>query len=87
VGTELEGCDYAMMARSLGVHGERIERPEDLPDALERAFDRAPALLDVRVTRDAVSPDAAAGLPGIPNRQALSTWDEMEMRGAKCQAK
>jgi len=87
VGTELEGCDYAMMARSLGVHGERIERPEDLPDALERAFDRAPALLDVRVTRDAVSPDAAAGLPGIPNRQALSTWDEMEMRGARLQAK
>ncbi|MCJ7682687.1 MAG: thiamine pyrophosphate-binding protein, partial [Desulfobacteraceae bacterium] len=39
VGTELAGCDYAGLARSLGVHGERIERPEDLPDAIDRAFD------------------------------------------------
>ena len=78
VGTELEGCDYAGLARSLGVYGERVERPELLPEALNRAFDRSPAVLDVLVTRDAVSPDARAGLPGIPNRQALSTWDEME---------
>jgi len=81
VGTELKGCDYAMLARSLGVHGERIERPEDLPDALKRAFDRAPAVLDVTVTRDAVSPDATTGLPGIPDTQALSTWDELEKSG------
>jgi len=85
VGTDLEGCDYAMLARSLGVHGERVERAEDLPEALKRAYDQAPTLLDVVVTRDAVSPDAAAGLPGIPNRQALSTWDEMEMQGASRQ--
>ncbi|MBW1780722.1 MAG: thiamine pyrophosphate-binding protein [Deltaproteobacteria bacterium] len=82
VGTELAGCDYAMFARSLGVHGERIEDPEDLPEAIRRALDRAPALLDVVVTRDAVSPDAVAGLPGIPDRQALSTWDEWETREA-----
>lgn len=80
VGTELEGCDYAMLARSLGVYGERIERPEDLPGALMKAWDQAPALLDVVVTRDALSPDAAAGLPGIPDRQALSTWDEWERK-------
>jgi len=81
VGTELEECDYAGLARSLGVHGERVERPEDLPDVIRRAFDQAPAVLDVTVTRDAVSPDAAAGIPGIPNRQALSTWDELEQSG------
>ncbi len=81
VGTELEGCDYAGLARSLGVHGERIERPEDLPDAIDRAFDSAPAVLDVIVTRDAMSPDALAGIPGIPDRQALSTWDELEQSG------
>lgn len=81
VGTELEGCDYAGLARSLGVHGERIERPEDLPDAIRRAFDLAPAVLDVIVTRDAMSPDAVAGIPGIPDRQALSTWDELEKSG------
>ncbi|MBC8176774.1 MAG: thiamine pyrophosphate-binding protein [Desulfobacteraceae bacterium] len=81
VGTELEECDYAGLARSLGVHGERVERPEDLPDVIRRAFDQAPAVLDVTVTRDAVSPDAAAGIPGIPNKQALSTWDELEQSG------
>ena len=70
-----------MLARSLGVHGERIEQPEDLPEALKRAFDRAPAVLDVIVTRDAVSPDATTGLPGIPDTQALSTWDELEKSG------
>lgn len=78
VGTELEGCDYAGLANALGVHGERIDRPEDLPEALARAFQNAPALLDVTVTRDAVSPDALSGLPGIPDKQALSTWDELE---------
>jgi acetolactate synthase-1/2/3 large subunit len=78
VGTELKDCDYAKLARSLGVHGERVETEDDLPAALDRAFDRAPSLLDVIVTRDAVSPDAAAGLPGIPEYQALETWDRME---------
>ena len=78
VGTELKGCDYAAFAQSLGVHGERVEDPEKLPEALERAFDRAPALLDVVVTRDATSPDAVSGLPGIPDLQALSGWDKLE---------
>jgi acetolactate synthase-1/2/3 large subunit len=78
IGTELKGCDYAAFAQSLGVHGERVEDPEKLPEALERAFDRAPALLDVVVTRDATSPDAVSGLPGIPDLQALSGWDKLE---------
>jgi len=81
VGTELEECDYAGLALSLGVHGERIERPEDLPDAIHRAFNLAPAVLDVTVTRDTMSPDAVSGIPGIPDRQALSTWDELERSG------
>ena len=78
VGTELEGCDYAAFARSLGLHAEQVEDPQKLPQALERAFDRAPALLDVIVTRDAISPDALSGLPGIPDMQALKTWDKLE---------
>ncbi len=78
VGTELEGCDYAGLAESLGVRGERIEHPQDLPDALARAFNHAPALLDVMVTRDAVSPDAKSGLAIVPDTQALTAWDEME---------
>ena len=78
VGTELEACDYAGLAESLGVRGERIEQPQDLPGALERAFNHAPALLDVIVTRDAVSPDSKSGLAIVPDTQALTAWDELE---------
>ena len=78
VGTELEGCDYARLAKSMGVQGERIENPEQLPKALEWAFENAPALLDVAVTRDAVSPDSKSGLPVVPDTQALTAWDDLE---------
>jgi acetolactate synthase-1/2/3 large subunit len=78
IGTELEGCDYAGLAESLGVCGERIQHVQDLPDALERAFKNAPALVDVKVTRDAVSPDSKSGLAIVPDTQALSAWDELE---------
>jgi acetolactate synthase-1/2/3 large subunit len=78
IGTELEGCDYAALARSFGVRGERLEDPEKLPDALERAFNSAPALLDVIVTRDAVSPDSMSGLAVVPDTQAITVWDELE---------
>jgi acetolactate synthase I/II/III large subunit len=78
VGTELEGCDYARLAQSMGVKGERIESPEQLPKALEWAFENAPALLDVAVTRDAISPDSKSGLPVVPDTQALTAWDDLE---------
>jgi thiamine pyrophosphate-dependent acetolactate synthase large subunit-like protein len=78
VGTELEGCDYAGLARSMGVQGQRVESPEQLPAAVERAFSNAPALLDVVVTRDAVSPDGVSGLPVVPDTQALAAWDDLE---------
>jgi len=46
--------DYAMIARASHGHGERVERPEDLPDAIARALEvvreeRRQALLDVVV--------------------------------------
>ena len=37
VGTTLRHSDYAAMARALGLHGERVEKPEDLQGALQRA--------------------------------------------------
>jgi acetolactate synthase-1/2/3 large subunit len=78
VGTELEGCDYAKLAQAFGIHGERVEDVDALPAALSRAFEQAPAVLEVIVTRDAMSPDALSGIPVIPERQALTSWDEME---------
>jgi acetolactate synthase-1/2/3 large subunit len=35
VGTTLRHSDYAGLARALGSHGERVERPEELNGALE----------------------------------------------------
>jgi len=82
VGTELPGCDHAALARSLGLHAERVEDPGDLAAAFQRAFDHAPALVDVVVTRDASSPDALSGLPVIPDTQPLDSWDRAEKNRA-----
>jgi len=78
VGSELQFSDYAALARALGAHGERVTRSEELSEALERAFAHAPALLDVHVTRDAISGDGKAGLAWVPDTQPLEAWDTAE---------
>ena len=47
VGTTLKHSDYAGMAQALGAYGERVEAPGTLTEALRRALDNAPAVLDV----------------------------------------
>ncbi len=78
VGTRLADADHAAMARGLGLHAERVERADDLPAAIVRAFANAPALIDVAVTTDAVSSDGRAGLAWVPDLQPLAAWDEAE---------
>jgi len=78
VGTTLQWSDYAAMARAFGLHGERVTDPARLDGALAEAFAKAPALLDVVVTRDALSSDAGKGLGWVPTYQALTAWDEAE---------
>ncbi|HVE49286.1 MAG TPA: thiamine pyrophosphate-dependent enzyme, partial [Casimicrobiaceae bacterium] len=80
VGTQLQRADHAAMARAFGMHGERVERAEDLPAAIDRALANRPALLDVLVTTDAVSSDARTGLAWVPDLQALAAWDDAERR-------
>ncbi len=80
VGTTLRHSDYAGMARALGAHGERVEDPEDLPDALSRALGNAPAVIDVVTSQSAVSSDARKGLGFVPDYQALTVWDDAERR-------
>jgi len=80
VGTTLRYSDYAGMARALGAHGERVEDPAKLKDALKRALENAPALVDVVLTQDAVSSDAKKGLGFVPDYQALTDWDEAERK-------
>jgi acetolactate synthase I/II/III large subunit len=60
------------------MHAERVERADDLPGAIDRAFARRPSLLDVVVTPEAVSADAKSGLAWVPDLQPLAAWDEAE---------
>ncbi|AWN49603.1 acetolactate synthase [Methylobacterium terrae] len=80
VGTLLADSDYAAMARALGAHGERVERPEDLAPAIARALANAPALIDVTTSQVAVSSDARKGLGFVPDYQPLTAWDDAERR-------
>ncbi len=80
VGTTLAWSDYAAMARAFGLHAERVTDPARLEDAIREAFARAPALIDVVTTQDALSSDAGKGLGWVPDRQALTAWDEAEQK-------
>ena len=83
VGTLLAWSDYAAMARAFGLHAERVTNPARLQGAIEEAFAKAPALLDVVVTQHALSSDAGKGLGWVPDRQALTAWDEAEQARAR----
>jgi len=80
VGTTLAHSDYAALARALGAQGERVDRPEDLRPALARAFEKAPAVVDVVTSQAVVSSDAWKGLGFVPDYQPLTAWDEAERR-------
>jgi acetolactate synthase-1/2/3 large subunit len=83
VGTTLRHSDYAAMARALGAHGERVEKPEELAGALKRALANAPALVDVVTSQTVLSSDAQKGLGFVPDFQALFAWDEAEQERRK----
>jgi pyruvate dehydrogenase (quinone) len=54
--TELDNPDFAGLARALGMHGVRVERPDDLEDALRGALDHdGPALVEAIVARQELS--------------------------------
>ncbi|MFN0039926.1 MAG: thiamine pyrophosphate-binding protein [Burkholderiales bacterium] len=80
VGTKLQFSDHAAMARAFGMHGERVERVEDLPGAIQRALANRPALLDVVVSPEARSSDGKSGLAWVPDLQPLAAWDDAERK-------
>jgi acetolactate synthase-1/2/3 large subunit len=79
IGTTLQDANYAQMAEAFGLHAERVTDPDRLVPALLDAFAHAPALIDVVVTREAMSSDAGKGL-GYGDYQALMAWDVAERR-------
>lgn len=80
VGVDLPGCRYDQLAQSLGAHGERVQDAGELADALKRAMDNAPAVVDVVVSRQAKSPDYLSGLAVVPPRQAVGPWNAAELK-------
>jgi pyruvate dehydrogenase (quinone) len=51
-GTTLENPDFAAVAQALGIHGQRVERPDDLEGALQAALAHdGPALVEAVVAR------------------------------------
>ncbi len=78
VGTRLQFADHAAMARAFGMHGQRVERVEDLEEAIGTAFLHLPALLDVVVSTAARSSDSRSGLAWVPDLQAVEAWDKAE---------
>lgn len=77
---KLFSADYAMMARSMGAVGERVERPADLAPQLDAAIASGkPTVLDVRIDRE-VRPLATGSwdLPPIPHPLPNFGWGEDE---------
>ncbi|MGX7678912.1 ubiquinone-dependent pyruvate dehydrogenase [Jatrophihabitans sp. DSM 45814] len=55
-GTDLDNPNFAEVAQALGVHGQRVERPDDLEAALRAAFAYdGPALVEVLTARQELS--------------------------------
>jgi pyruvate dehydrogenase (quinone) len=55
-GTEVQNPNFAAVASAMGIHGERVDRAEDVPGALERAMAYpGPALVDVTTDPNALA--------------------------------
>ncbi|MFE4467593.1 ubiquinone-dependent pyruvate dehydrogenase [Leifsonia sp. NPDC056824] len=55
-GTGLENPDFARVAQAIGIHGQRVEKPDELESALRTALAHdGPALVDVVTARQELS--------------------------------
>ena len=70
----------AGMARSLGLHAERVEREDQLKPAIAQGLTHRPALLDMVVTPEAVSSGSKMGLAWVADLQPLAAWDEADRK-------
>ncbi|MFF2852548.1 thiamine pyrophosphate-binding protein [Streptomyces sp. NPDC058001] len=76
--TELPGCRYDQLARSLGMHAQRVTSLDRLAPALHEAIAHAPSLIDVRTSGEIPSPDFTAGLADLPDLHVVRGWDDAE---------
>jgi acetolactate synthase-1/2/3 large subunit len=78
-GSTLEDVRFDLLAEAVGAAGRRVEAVAELDEAVAAAVAAdGPAVVDVLVDDEAVSPDARNGLPLVPRYQALEAWDASE---------
>jgi acetolactate synthase-1/2/3 large subunit len=67
IGVDFTDARYDKLAQAMGCYGERVERPEDIRPALERAAASGlPAVLDVVVDAEAnLNPPDLSTLAGV----------------------
>jgi pyruvate dehydrogenase (quinone) len=78
-GTELDNPSFAALARAVGLHGVRIERPSELEEGLRTAFAHdGPAVVEVMIVRQelaippAITAEQASGFTLWATRSILS---------------
>src|SRR4029453_6624963 len=81
-GTDLENPDFAAVAKGLGFYSQRVERPDDLPEALRGAFAHdGPALLDVITARQELSIPPTISLDQVKGFTLYATRAVLSGRG------
>jgi pyruvate dehydrogenase (quinone) len=81
-GTELDNPNFAAVASALGLHGTRVERPDQLEGALRRAFDhQGPALVEVMTARQELSLPPSITLGQIKGFTLYATRTVLSGRG------
>lgn len=79
VGVQLENVAYDQIAEAMGATGLSVGGVDELDAAVETAVDHdGPAVVDVPVDPEAVSPDAKNGLARVPTFQPLDHWENLE---------
>ncbi len=81
-GTELDNPDFADVANAMGIHGVRVEQPDDLEGALREAFEHdGPALVDVVTARQELSIPPAVNVQQVKGFTLYAIRTIMSGRG------
>jgi pyruvate dehydrogenase (quinone) len=81
-GTDLDNPNFADVATALGMHGQRVDRPDDLADALRTAFALdGPALVEVMTARQELSMPPTITLEQIKGFTLYATRTILSGRG------
>jgi pyruvate dehydrogenase (quinone) len=81
-GTDLTDSDFAAVAQALGMHGQRVEHPDDLADALRAAFEHdGSALVEVMTARQELAVPPTITLDEVKGFTLYATRSVLSGRG------